>query len=208
MFIIFFTKSFTLLLSIFNKTTNIIFKRFNFIINFIAKIIPFNFSIKTFINIVNIKHSIVSIFSFIRNFMKFNFTIFTMRSIHFPTNTINRINVKVRTSLCNPSIWNYNSRTKTIGSKSNYFKNTNRLFTFSRNTITKMNIKTFFLYLFKYSCIFFRSFTSRDKFTPSRKINFHNTCFSIKSKTVTISNSSYLSSMPTWKNLTSNSPIK
>ena len=136
------------------------------------------------------------------------FTIFTFLTIKFPSNTINTIDVKVRTSLSDPSIRNYNSRTKCIISKSYYTKNTNRLFTFSWNTITKMNVKTFFLNLFKNSFVFFRSFTFRNKITPTREINLHNTCFRVKFKFLTITNTSNLRSVPTGKSLTSNSSIK
>ena len=136
------------------------------------------------------------------------FTVLTFLTIKFPSNTINTIDVKVRTGLSHPSIWNYNSRTKSIVSKSYYFKNTNRLFTFSRNTITKMYVKTSFFYLFKNSFIFLNCFTFRNKITPTRKINLHNTCFRIKIKFLTVTNTSNLSSVPTGKSLTSNSSIK
>ena len=135
-----------------------------------------------------------------RNFI----SLFIFNSIHFPTNTINTINVKVRTCLSNPFIRNYNCRTKSIISKTNYFKYRYRLFTFSRNTITNMNIKSFFFYLFNKFCFFFSSFSLRNKTIPTRKINFHNSCFRIKFKTFAITNTSNLSSMPSRKNLSSN----
>ena len=141
---------------------------------------------------------------FKRYFMKRNITFLIFSCIHFPTNTINTIDIKIRTCLSNPLIWNYNSRTKSIISKSYNFKYRYRLFTLSRNTITYMNIKSFFFYLFNNSSIFFSIFTFWYKTTPTRKIYLHNSRFSIKLKTFAISNSSNLSSMPTRKNLTSN----
>ena len=165
----------------------------------------FNFSINIISHITNIQILFINSFLFKRNFMKRNFiSLFIFNIIHFPTNTINTINIKVRTGLSNPFVRNYNCRTKSVISKSYYFKYRYRLFTLSRNTITNMNIKSFFFYLFNKFCFFFCIFSFRNKFIPTRKINLHNSCFRIKFKTFAISNSSNLCSMPSRKNLSSN----
>ena len=99
-------------------------------------------------------------------FNSFNITIFIFYNFKRMTNAVNRVNVKVRTSLGNPFIRQHNSTTINIIKKTNNFNNRNRLFSFSRNTISKLNIKTFFLYHFK-------SFWSiRNKIAPTRNHNF------------------------------------
>ena len=93
---------------------------------------------------------IVSIIVNIKFFRIILFTNITMLIyISIILNTIYRVNIKVRTSLRNPIVRNNNSRTLNIIKETNYFHYTNRLFTFSWNTITNKSIKMSILKLFQ-----------------------------------------------------------
>ena len=94
--------------------------------------------------------NIIKIIEYIRIFNIINLlNIFISIKSSFILNTINRVNIKVRTCLRNPIIRNNNSRTTSVIYKSYYFHNTYRLLTFSRNTITYDFIKFSILKLFK-----------------------------------------------------------
>ena len=85
------------------------------------------------------------------------------------TNSIYRVNIKISTCLSNPFIRKHNSTSINIIKKTYNFNNRHRLFTFSRNTISNLNIKTFFFKLFN-RIIF------RNKITPTR---YHNLSISL-----------------------------
>ena len=92
-------------------------------------------------------------------------------------NTIYRVNIKVRTSLRNPIIRNNNSRTLSIIKETNYFHYTNRLFTFSWNTITNKSIKTCILKFFKK--FFFTLFISTISIFSKTKVTSRKHYFNI-----------------------------
>ena len=120
-----------------------IFESFNFFSKFSTSK-TFSFTIKSMTNITKI---ILFSSFFIISYLLYNTCTFVNSTSKI--NTINRVNIKVRTSLRNPIIRNNNSRTKRVISKTNNFHNTYRLFTFSRNTITNHRIKTTILKFFK-----------------------------------------------------------
>ena len=121
---------------------------------------------------------IISIIVNIKFFRIILFTNITMLIyISIILNTIYRVNIKVRTSLRNPIIRNNNSRTLSIIKETNYFHYTNRLFTFSWNTITNKSIKTSSLKFFKK--FFFALFISTISILSKAKITSRKHYFNI-----------------------------
>ena len=179
----------TLKNSIISRSTRIIFSYSFFIL-----IRPF-FSCKQIIiysPIIVIKiFSFFCFFTLIFRHMRFNIFIITSRSYFrifkfsymsirvnssFKLNTIYRVNIKVRACLSNPIIRNNYCRTISIINKAYNFHSTNRLLTFSRNTITYNFIKLCVLKFFKKfffclkSSIFFSSLKPKCR---SRKHYFY-----------------------------------